>query len=161
MTTQEKINKLDDAIVDVETYLSYGGGKGNGVKKAAIDALNTIGAKDSVVQAVKSVSFVDNNERFQIGGLLSSMDVREESCRVAYRTSVQTVVNILKQERERLIKEQADEEQKKIYDAQMASNKMQKESILWAKIAAWAGIGSAIIGLASIAVSIFLYLCNN
>ena len=140
MTTQEKINKLDDAIVDVETYLSYGGGNGNGAKKAAIDALNTIGAKDSVVQAVKSVSFVDNNERFQIGGLLSSMDVREESSRVAYRTSVQTVVNILKHERERLVKEQQDE--------------IQQKSLLWAKIAAFGSI-------ASIIVSIILYLCRN
>ena len=140
MTTQEKINKLDDAIVDVETSSSYGGGKGNGVKKAAIDALNTIGAKDSVVQDVKSVSFVDNNERFQFGGLLSSMDVREESCRVAYRTSVQTVVNILKHERERLVKEQQDE--------------IQQKSLLWAKIAAFGSI-------ASIIVSIILYLCKN
>lgn len=140
MTIQEKISKLDDAIVDVETYLSYGGGNGNGAKKAAIDALNTIGAKDSVVQAVKSVSFVDNNERFQIGGLLSSMDVREESSRVAYRTSVQTVVNILKHERERLVKEQQDE--------------IQQKSLLWAKIAAFGSI-------ASIIVSIILYLCRN
>ena len=140
MTTQEKINKLDDAIVDVETYLSYGGGNGNGAKKAAIDALNTIGAKDSVVQAVKSVSFVDNNERFQIGGLLSSMDVREESRRVAYRTSVQTVVNILKHERERLVKEQQDE--------------IQQKSLFWAKIAAFGSI-------VSIIVSIILYLCKN
>lgn len=140
MTTQEKINKLDDAIVDVETYLSYGGGNGNGVKKAAIDALNTIGAKDSVVQAVKSVSFVDNNERLQIGGLLSSMDVREESRRVAYRTSVQTVVNILKHERERLVKEQQDE--------------IQQKSLFWAKIAAFGSI-------VSIIVSIILYLCKN
>ena len=140
MTTQEKINKLDDAIVDVETYLSYGGGNGNGAKKAAIDALNTIGAKDSVVQAVKSVSFVDNNERLQIGGLLSSMDVREESRRVAYRTSVQTVVNILKHERERLVKEQQDE--------------IQQKSLFWAKIAAFGSI-------VSIIVSIILYLCRN
>ena len=140
MTTQEKINKLDDAIVDVETYLSYGGGNGNGAKKAAIDALNTIGAKDSVVQAVKSVSFVDNNERLQIGGLLSSMDVREESRRVAYRTSVQTVVNILKHERERLVKEQQDE--------------IQQKSLFWAKIAAFGSI-------VSIIVSIILYLCKN
>lgn len=140
MTIQEKISRLDDAIVDVETCLSYGGGNGSGVKKAAIDALNTIGAKDSVVQAVKSVSFVDNNERFQIGLLLSSMDVREESSRVAYRTSVQTVVNILKHERERLVTEQQDE--------------IQQKSLLWAKIAAFGSI-------ASIIVSIILYLCRN
>ena len=160
MTIQEKISKLDDAIVKIESYLSYSKENGGSVKKIATDALQKIGAKNSSIQAVKCVSFADDRE-FQVGGLLSSMDVREESSRVAYRTSVQAIVNIIKHERERLIKEQTDEEQKQIYDAQIANNKMQQESIKWAKIAAWAGIGSAIIGLASIAVSIFLYLCNN
>ncbi len=41
------------------------------------------------------------------------------------------------------------------------NQKMQQKSLKWSKIAAWAGIGSVIIGLASIAFSIFLYLCNN
>ena len=31
----------------------------------------------------------------------------------------------------------------------------------WSKIAAWAGIVSGLIGLASIAFTIFDYLCNN
>ena len=39
--------------------------------------------------------------------------------------------------------------------------KTQQKSLKWSKIAAWAGIISAFIGLASIAFSIFLYLCNN
>lgn len=41
------------------------------------------------------------------------------------------------------------------------NQKTQQKSLKWSKIAAWAGIGSVIIGLASIAFSIFLYLCNN
>ncbi len=72
----------------------------------------------------------------------------------AYKQNINSIINILNQERSRLLKEQTDEEQKKIYDAQMASNKMQKESILWAKIAAVASI-------ASIILSIILYLCKN
>ena len=41
------------------------------------------------------------------------------------------------------------------------NQKTQQKSLKWSKIAAWAGIGSVIVGLASIAFSIFLYLCNN
>ena len=139
MTIQERISKLDDAIVKIESCLSYSKENGGSVKKIATDALQKIGAKNSSIQAVKCVSFADDRE-FQVGGLLSSMDVREESSRVAYRTSVQAIVNILKHERERLIKEQQDETQHK--------------SLLWAKIAAFGSI-------ASIIVSIILYLCKN
>lgn len=140
MTTQEKINKLDDAIVKVESYLSYSKDNGGSVKKIATDALQKIEAKNSSIQAVKRVSFPNGNDVWGMGGLLSSMDVREESSRVAYRTSVQTVVNILKHERERLVKEQQD--------------RIQQKSLLWAKIAAFGSI-------ASIIVSIILYLCKN
>lgn len=140
MTTQEKINKLEDAIVKVESYLSYSKENGGSVKKIATDVLQKIEAKNSSIQAVKSVSFPNGNDVWGMGGLLSSMDVREESSRVAYRTSVQTVVNILKHERERLVKEQQD--------------RIQQKSLLWAKIAAFGSI-------ASIIVSIILYLCKN
>lgn len=161
MTIQEKISKLDDAIVKIESYLSYSKENGESVKKIATDALQKIGAKNSSIQAVKCVSFADDRGQCLIGGLLSSMDVRDESSRVAYRTSVQAIVNILKHERDRLIKEQSDAEQKKGYEAQIANNTMQQQSLKWSKIAAWAGVVSAFIGLASIAFSIFLYLCKN
>lgn len=140
MTIQEKISKLDDAIVKVESYLSYSKENGGSVKKIATDALQKIEAKNSSIQAVKCMSFPNGNDVMGMSGLLSSMDVREESSRVAYRTSVQAIINILKHERERLIKEQQDETQHK--------------SLLWAKIAAFGSI-------ASIIVSIILYLCKN
>ena len=62
---------------------------------------------------------------------------------------------------ERLIKYQIAEEQKRSCDTQIVSHKMQQLSVKWAKIAAWAGIGSIVIGLASIAFSFFCYFCKN
>lgn len=62
---------------------------------------------------------------------------------------------------ERLIKYQIAEEQKRSCDTQIVSHKMQQLSVKWAKIAAWAGIGSIVIGLASIVFSLFCYFCNN
>ena len=62
---------------------------------------------------------------------------------------------------ERLIKYQIAEEQKRSCDTQIVSHKMQQLSVKWAKIAAWAGIGSIVIGLASIAFSFFCYFGNN
>ena len=41
------------------------------------------------------------------------------------------------------------------------NQKTQQKSLKWSKIAAWASVISAFIGLASIFVSIILYLCNN
>lgn len=60
-----------------------------------------------------------------------------------------------------LVKYQIAKEQKRSCDTQIVSHKMQQLSVKWAKIAAWAGIGSIVIGLASIAFSLFCYFCNN
>lgn len=62
---------------------------------------------------------------------------------------------------ERLIKYQIAEEQKRSCDTQIVSHKMQQLSVKWAKIAAWASIGSIVTGLASIAFSFFCYFCNH
>ena len=167
MTYEKKINILDRGIIRMNTYLSYGAAYndhldsiGKDARKEAYDMLTKIEATQASLYAVQNISF-NACCRDIYGGNYNTREIREANKCNAFKQSITSLISILKQERERLIKEHADEEQKKIYDAQMASNKMQKESILWAKIAAWAGIGSAIIGLASIAVSIFLYLCNN
>lgn len=160
MTYEEKIQILDNGIILMNTYLSNGAAyydnldsTGNEAKREAYDVLTKIEATRASLYAVKNISF-DSCRRNMWGCNHNTADVRDESRCNAYRQSINAIINILKQERERLVKEQADEERQKIYDAQIASNKLQKESILWAKIAAFAGI-------ASIIVSIILYLCNN
>ena len=168
MTYEERIQILDNGIIRMNTYLSYGSsynsrlyGYGEDVKKYSIDILEKIGAPQYSINSVQYVSF-DACRRDMLGGHMAGEYemLCANKCN-AYKQSVNSIISILNQERTRLSKEQADEEQQKIYDAQIASNKLQKESILWAKIAAWAGIGSAIIGLASIVFSIFLYLCKH
>lgn len=160
MTNSDKINKLDKYISQMNAYLGCASphndmaGMGTRAKNDAINILKEIGAPQYSISAMQNIFFGAAATSSFGGENYNTRDIRDENRCNAYRQSVNAIINILNQERERLIKEQADEEQKKIYDAQMASNKMQKESILWAKIAAFASI-------ISIFVSIILYLCNN
>lgn len=160
MTNSEKINKLDKHISQMNTYLGCASPyndmarMGTRAQNDAINILKEIGAPQYSISAMQNISLRAAEISSFGGENYNTRDMRDENRCNAYRQSVNTIINILNQERERLIKEQADEEQKKIYDAQMASNKMQKESILWAKIAAVASI-------ASIILSIILYLCKN
>ena len=160
MTYEERIQILDNGIIRMNTYLSYGAAyndhlesTGNEAKREAYDVLKKIEATQYSIYSIKNISF-DACRRNMFGCDYNSIVAIETNKCNAYKQNINSIINILNQERERLIKEQADEEQKKIYDAQMASNKMQKESILWAKIAAVASI-------ASIILSIILYLCKN
>ena len=167
MTYEERIQILDNGIIRMNTYLSYGAAyndhldsTGNEAKREAYDVLTKIEATQYSIYSIKNISFA-SCRRNMWGCNVGEYEIQCANKCNAYKQSINSIIGILTQERTRLIQEQADTEQKKGYEAQIANNTMQKESILWAKIAAWAGIGSAIIGLASIAFSIFLYLCKH
>lgn len=161
MTHEERIQILDNGVIRMNTYLSYGSSYddrlydyGRDIKKYAIDILKEIGAPQYSIKSVQYVSF-DACRRDMLGGHMAGEYemLCANKCN-AYKQSVNSIKSILNQERTRLIKEQSDAEQKKGYEAQIANNKLQKESILWAKIAAFASI-------VSIILSIILYLCSN
>lgn len=167
MTYEERINILDRGIIRMNTYLSYGSSYndrlydyGRDIKKYAIDILKEIGAPQYSINSVQYVSF-DSCRRDMFGHMAGEYEMLYANKCNAYIHCVNSIISILEQERTRLIKEQSDAEQKKGYEAQIANNTMQQQSLKWSKIAAWAGVVSAFIGLASIAFSIFLYLCNN
>ena len=160
MTYEERIHILDNGIIRMNTYLSNGSsyndrlyGYGGDVKKYAIDILKEIGAPQYSINSVQYVSF-DACRRNMFGHMAGEFEMLCANKCNAYKQSVNSVISILNQERSRLVKEQQDEEQKKSYDAQIASNKLQQESIMWGKIAAFASI-------ASIIVTIILYLCKH
>ena len=160
MTYEERIQILDNGIILMNTYLSYGAAyndhldsTGNKAKQEAYDVLTKIEATRASLYAVKNISF-DSCRRSIFGHMAGEYEMLCANKCNAYKQSINSIIGILEQERTRLIKEQSDAEQKKGYEAQIASNKLQKESILWAKIAAFASI-------VSIILSIFNYLCNN
>lgn len=160
MTYEERIHILDNGIIRMNTYLSYGAAyndyldsTGNEAKREAYDVLTKIEATQYSIYSIKNISF-DSCRRNMWGHHVGEYEIQCANKCNAYKQSINSIIGILTQERTRLIQEQADAEQAKGYEAQIASNKLQKESILWAKIAAFAGI-------ASIIVSIILYLCKN
>lgn len=146
MDYAKQIHRLDDAITQVSAYLSYTSSQsdmskmGEEAKRTVIAILNKISASQSAINAIQSVSFGSSQQDFFLGRNYNTADVRNESICNAYRQNINAIINILKQERERLVKEQQDETQRK--------------SLFWAKIAAFGSI-------ASIIVSIILYLCKN
>ncbi len=144
MKTQEKISIIDKAIVEVNACLSHYNSDGSCAKNTAIDALKKAEAR-VFINAIRSVSFPQ--DRQLMGGLYNTMDVREESKRVAYRQCINAIVAILQQARVDLVEKLQEEQLKE-------SERLQKESIKWGKIAAFGSI-------ASIIVSIILYLCKN
>ena len=167
MTYEERIQILDNGIIRMNTYLSYGAAyndhldsTGNKARQEAYDVLTKIEASRASLYAVKNISF-DSCCRNMWGCNVGEYEIQCANKCNAYKQSVNSIISILEQERTRLIKAQADTEQKKGYEAQIANNTMQQQSLKWSKIAAWAGVVSAFIGLASIAFSIFLYLCKH
>lgn len=135
MTTQERISIIDKAIVEVNAYLSHYNSDGSRAKNTAIDALKKANA-GTFINAIHSVSFPYDNQL--MGSLYNTMDVREESKRVAYRQCINAIVAILQQARVYLVEKLQEEQQK--------SNKQMNK---------WTLIFSAIAALGTIATLLF------
>lgn len=136
MTYEEKIQILDNGIIRMSTYLSYGAAyndhldsTGNEAKREAYDVLTKIEATRASLYAVKKISF-DSCRRDMLGGHMAGEYemLCANKCN-AYKQSVNSIISILNQERTRLIKEQADEEQQK-------DKKMAKWTLICSAIAA-------------------------
>ena len=153
MTYEKKINILDRGIIRMNTYLSYGAAYndhldsiGKDARKEAYDMLTKIEATQASLYAVQNISF-NACCRDIYGGNYNTREIREANICNAFKQSITSLISILKQERERLIKEQADEEQK-------INKWMTKWSLIFSAIAA---IGTII----TLLFTIFDYLCNN
>ncbi len=126
MTTQERISIIDEAIVEVNAYLSHYNSDGSRAKNIAIDALKKANA-GTFINAIHSVSFSYDNQL--MGGLYNTMDVREESKRVAYRQCINAIVAILQQARVYLVEKLQEEQQK-------TNKRMNKWTLIFSAIAA-------------------------
>ena len=153
MTYEEKIQILDNGIILMNTYLSYGSSYndrlfdyGVGVKREVIDMLKKINAPQYSINSIQNVSF-DSCRRSSFGCMAGEYEMLCANKCNAYKQSVNSVISILNQERTRLIKEQADEEQGKV-------KQMSKWNLIFSAIAA---IGT----IATLLFTIFNYLCNN
>lgn len=146
MDYTKQINILDDAITQVSAYLSYTSSQsdmsktGEEAKRTVIAILNKISASQSTINAIQRVSFGASQQDFFFGRNYNTADVRDESRCNAYRQSINAIINILKQERERLVKEQADKEQTR-------SKQMAKWTLIFSAIAAICAIISVVLAI--------------
>ena len=152
------ILRLENAIAHITSELSYSNIDGREVKKhgdslksSAIAVIKEISGSEHAQRAISNISFVSKYTSNQ-AAFFGNYESRVEDIANTYRQGVQVMLNILNQEKARIHKEQQDEEQKTNAEAQAESNRLQRESIKWAKIA-------AIVGIVSIIVSIILYFC--
>lgn len=140
-----KIAEIDNLIArchyceDLDTAKS--------IQSNAISVLAKFGCSNDIIQSCRNLDFGENAEiiRIPMGHLgYGESSINQE---IAFSKDLKELREILNEVR--TIIERKD------------NKKTQQKSLKWSKIAAWAGIGSVVIGLASIAFSIFLYLCNN
>ena len=119
MTYEEKIQILDNGIIRMNTYLSYGSSYndrlydyGVSVKRDMIDTLKKIGAPQYSINSIQNVSF-DSCRRNMFGHMAGEYEMLCANKCNAYKQSINSIISILEQERGRLVKAQTDEEQKK------------------------------------------------
>ena len=110
----EYIKIINGTIAKINANIGHSGNlkqRGDALKQFALIALNKIGSSEIILSSIKDVDFPPEDLPF--GGLYNTQDIREENKRVAYRQSVKALIGILEQERERLVKEQQEEVQRK------------------------------------------------
>lgn len=110
----EYIKIINGTIAQINANIGHSGNlkqRGDALKQFALIALNKIGSSEIILSSIKDVDFPPEDLPF--GGLYNTQDIREENKRVAYRQSVKALIGILEQERERLVKEQQEEAQRK------------------------------------------------
>ena len=117
------------------------------IQADAISVFKKLGCSNEIIQSCCNLDFGENTETIRIP--MGHWGYSESPI-----NKVMDFSKDLKKLREIL------SEARTIIDREN-NQKTQQKSLKWSKIAAWAGLGSVIIGLASIAFSIFLYLCNN
>ena len=140
-----KIAEIDNLIArchyceDLETAKS--------IQANAIAVFEKLDCSNEIIQSCRNLDFGENIEILRIP--MGHLGYCESPI-----NQIKAISSDLKELREIL------NEARVIIDREN-NYKTQQKSLKWSKIAAWAGIISAFIGLASIAFSIFLYLCNN
>lgn len=110
----EYIKIINGTIAQINANIGHSDNlkqRGDALKQFALIALNKIGSSEIILSSIKDVDFPPEDLPF--GGLYNTQDIREENKRVAYRQSVKALIGILEQERERLVKEQQEEAQRK------------------------------------------------
>ena len=111
---KDHIKIVDGTIAQINANIGHSGNlkqRGDALKQFALIALNKIGSSEIILSSIKDVDFPPEDLPF--GGLYNTQDIREENKKVAYRQSVKALIGILEQERERLVKEQQEEAQRK------------------------------------------------
>lgn len=140
-----KIAEIDNLIArchyceDLETAKS--------IQTDAICVLKDLGCSNEIIRSCHNLDFGENTELLKIPmGDYGYCESPINQIR-AFNSDLKEMREILNEAR--AIIERRD------------NHKAQQKSLKWSKIAAWAGIISAFIGIASIAFSIFSYFCKN
>lgn len=117
------------------------------IQADAISVFKKLGCSNEIIQSCCNLDFGENTETIRI-------PIGHWGYSESHINKVMDFSKDLKKLREIL------NEARTIIDREN-NQKTQQKSLKWSKIAAWASAISAFIGLASIFVSIILYLCNN
>ena len=146
MTYEERIHILDNGIIRMNTYLSYGAAyndhldsTGNEAKREAYDVLTKIEATQYSIYSIKNISF-DSCRRNMWGCNVGEYEIQCANKCNAYKQSINSIIGILTQERTRFIQEQNNEEQK-------SNKRLAKWTLVFSIIAALGTIASVLLAI--------------
>lgn len=140
-----KITEIDNLIAQCHYCEDLEAAKS--IQADAIAVLEKLGCSNEIIQSCRNLDFGENAGVIRIP--MGHLGYGESHINqiMAFSSDLKNMCEILNEVRVIIDREN--------------NHKTQQISLKWSKIAAWASVVSAFIGLASIAFSIFLYLCNN
>ena len=142
MNRAEAIKELDKAITSLTSqFNAYDGSNGKSMKKDIQSLLQSIGCSENVIYAIENVSFGRRND------LSLAIGMQEGGSEHGYREGIRMFIDILGQERARLLQALLDEDRDRNFRMQIRNYKMQLWTLVFSVVAAVVAVASLLVGI--------------
>ena len=138
MTHDKIINSLDSLIAQLNSFLVKNVNLWH-LKDNIVMELKKIGVSPSTINSIRSIE-IEDFSRNHLARQYYGWQKYEEMEKNAYTSTISTMINILKQEREAQVQAMQDEAQKENLAQQKRSNKIQIWTLICSIVAALAAL---------------------
>jgi hypothetical protein len=138
MTHDKIINSLDSLIAQLNSFLLKNVNLWH-LKNNIVMELKKIGVSPSTINSIRSIEIEDFSRNHLARQYYGSQEY-EKMEKNAYTSTISTMINILKQEREAQVRAMQDEAQKENLAQQKRSNKIQIWTLICSIVAALAAL---------------------
>lgn len=146
MTREETINKLDSLITQLNGFLVRSKDLRN-IKHNVIKELNNIAVSLSTINTIDGISIKDYSRNNDLARQYYGSKEYDKMAQEDYKATIESMISILRQEREAQVQAMQNEAQKLAFEEQKRGNQIQKNAL-------YVSIVAIIISLASMIVAI-------